>query len=47
MPYKSSGGKMVWNETLKREIPADWEVKKLNACLKHINTGLNPRDNFG
>lgn len=45
-PYKSSGGKMVWNETLKREIPADWEVKKLNACLKHINTGLNPRDNF-
>ena len=37
---------MVWNETLKREIPADWEVKKLNACLKHINTGLNPRDNF-
>ena len=46
MPYKSSGGKMVWNETLKREIPADWEVKKLNACLKHINTGLNPRDNF-
>ena len=45
-PYKSSGGKMVWNETLKRKIPADWEVKKLNACLKHINTGLNPRDNF-
>ena len=25
-PYKSSGGKMVWNETLKREIPAGWEV---------------------
>ena len=25
-PYKSSGGKMVWNEKLKREIPADWEV---------------------
>ena len=45
-PYKSSGGKMVWNEILKRKIPADWEVKKLNACLKHINTGLNPRDNF-
>ena len=20
-PYKSSGGKMVWNEKLKREIP--------------------------
>ena len=28
-PYKSSGGKMVWNETLKREIPEGWEVKRL------------------
>lgn len=24
-PYKSSGGKMVWNEALKREIPEGWE----------------------
>lgn len=23
-PYKSSGGKMVWNETLKMEIPEGW-----------------------
>lgn len=29
-PYKSSGGKMVYNSTLKREIPAGWEVKNLN-----------------
>lgn len=28
-PYKASGGKMVWNETLKREIPDGWEVKRL------------------
>ncbi|MFM6269359.1 MAG: restriction endonuclease subunit S, partial [Dolichospermum sp.] len=28
-PYKSSGGKMVYNQELKREIPAGWEVKKL------------------
>lgn len=28
-PYKSSGGKMVWNEKLKREIPKGWHVKKL------------------
>ena len=28
-PYKSSGGKMVWNEKLKREIPVDWEVLPL------------------
>ena len=25
-PYKSSGGKMVWNDDLKREIPEGWEV---------------------
>ena len=25
-PYKSSGGSMVWNENLKREIPEGWEV---------------------
>ena len=24
-PYKSSGGKMVWNEKLKREIPEGWK----------------------
>ena len=28
-PYKSSGGKMVWNEKLKREIPERWEVINL------------------
>ena len=28
-PYKSSGGGMVWNEELKREIPEGWEVKSL------------------
>ena len=25
-PYKSSGGKMVWNEKLKHEVPEGWEV---------------------
>ena len=29
-PYKSSGGKMEYNEVLKREIPAGWEVKSIN-----------------
>ena len=28
-PYKSSGGKMVWNEKLKREVPEGWEVKSI------------------
>ena len=30
-PYKSSGGKMVWNEKLKREIPKNWHSD--NICL--------------
>ena len=30
-PYKSSGGKMVWNEELKREIPEGWYTVNLSA----------------
>ncbi|WP_276780330.1 restriction endonuclease subunit S [Treponema succinifaciens] len=45
-PYKSSGGKMVYNAELKREIPEGWEVVLLKDCISNINTGLNPRDNF-
>ena len=33
-PYKSSGGKMVYNETLKREIPEGWEVKTVGEFSK-------------
>lgn len=32
-PYQTSGGKMVWNSELKREIPADWSVKSLSDIL--------------
>lgn len=39
-PYKSSGGKMVWNETLKREIPKGWEVKRLGEVCSFRN-GIN------
>lgn len=28
-PYKSSGGEMVWNNKLKREIPEGWKVKSI------------------
>ena len=35
--YKSSGGKMVYNETLKREIPEGWEVKSLYEIADYIN----------
>ena len=33
-PYKSSGGKMEYNEVLKREIPDGWEVGKVSDLLK-------------
>jgi type I restriction enzyme S subunit len=36
-PYKSSGGEMVYNEVLKREIPEGWEVKKIDALLQKEN----------
>lgn len=36
-PYKSSGGKMVYNVDLKREIPDGWEVKKMKDLLKKNN----------
>lgn len=32
-PYKSSGGKMAWNEELKREIPVGWKVKKIGETF--------------
>lgn len=42
-PYKSSGGKMVWNEELKREIPEGWSIKKLSDVVEVIdNRGKNP-----
>ena len=33
-PYKTSGGKMVYNEDLKREIPEGWEVKRIEDYCK-------------
>lgn len=36
-PYKSSGGKMVYNAELKREIPAGWEVGNLYEIADYIN----------
>lgn len=32
-PYKSSGGKMEWNEILKKEIPYGWEVSSLRELV--------------
>jgi len=42
-PYKSSGGKMVWNDVLKREIPEGWEVKRLGDVLGKLSSGKRPK----
>ena len=39
-PYKSSGGKMVWNEELKREIPKGWRVDFLGNLFAS-NRGIS------
>ena len=45
-PYKSSGGAIVWNEKLKREIPQGWSDCVLGDYIGRITNGLNPRKNF-
>ena len=40
-PYKSSGGKMVYNEELKREIPEGWEDGELQD-IANITMGQSP-----
>ena len=30
-PYRTSGGEMVWNEQLKREIPKGWDAKSISS----------------
>lgn len=49
-PYKSSGGAMVWNDKLKREIPQGWDFCFLENLLtikngrdhKHLADGIYP-----
>lgn len=38
-PYKSSGGKMLWNEELKREVPEGWEVKLFSEWINNDKSG--------
>lgn len=43
-PFKSSGGKMVWNEELGKEIPDGWEVKSFTSTLKLAGGGTPNTD---
>ncbi|PRY98206.1 type I restriction enzyme S subunit [Marinilabilia salmonicolor] len=45
-PYKSSGGKMVFNEELEKEIPEGWEVKPFTEIVK-LSGGGTPDTNNG
>ena len=38
-PYKSTGGKMVFNEELKREIPEGWEVNSFSNWIANDKSG--------
>lgn len=43
-PYKSSGGKMVWNEELGKEIPEGWENTRLSNIVE-IKDGTHDSPN--
>lgn len=40
-PYKSSGGAMVWNEKLKREIPQGWSISNVKSLIEPIERGIS------
>ena len=42
-PYKSSGGEMVYNEVLKREIPNGWISRELQSITSLIRRGISPK----
>lgn len=46
-PYKSSGGKMVWNEDLKREIPEGWTlttIGNITDCFDSLRIPLSSEE---
>lgn len=43
-PYKSSGGEMVFDETLKRKIPKGWKVKSLKDVLVNRSDNIKSED---
>ncbi len=46
-PYKSFGGKMVWNEELGKEIPEGWEIIKLQHLIDNDYIFKNQDGNHG
>lgn len=44
-PYKSSGGKMVWNDKLNLQIPNTWQSTELSSYGKIISGGTPSTEN--
>ncbi len=44
-PYRASGGKMVFSEVLKREVPVGWVAKRLSDLTKVAKQTVNPSSN--
>ena len=45
-PYKTSGGKMVYNDQIKREIPAGWEVVDINKLCQVVDCLHSKKPNY-
>lgn len=45
-PYKSSGGKMVWNEKLHLSIPSNWEAIPLSEIMDYAGGSQPPASEF-
>ena len=43
-PYRLSGGKMVWNDAVKKDIPYGWTVASIirNSFIEVIKPGVDP-----
>lgn len=41
-PYCSSGGEMVWNDQLKREIPKGWQVSSIGSVTRNYDSKRVP-----
>ena len=46
LPYKSSGGKMIWNDKLKREIPESWTVDEVLNLINWQSSSQPPKSDF-
>lgn len=42
--FKSSGGKMVFNEILNKGIPFDWDIEQLSDIVKKVNNSISKKD---